>query len=117
MGGIRACLRGLVCVLCLAIAVPVFAQTSTSSITGRATDSSGGVLPGVTVTITSPAMIGGARTAITDTGGVYRFTLLPTGVYLVSFSLSGFNTLNVQDVRLDVGSTMTINGKLTVASL
>ena len=56
-----------------------FGQAATANITGRATDSSGGALPGVTVSITSPNMIGGARTAVTDDQGVYRFTLLPGG--------------------------------------
>ena len=50
--------------LALACAAPAFAQTLTGTITGRALDTSGGVLPGVEVSITSPAMIGGARTAV-----------------------------------------------------
>ena len=54
-------------------------------ITGRAMDTSGGALPGVTVSITSPNLIGGARTAVTDEQGVYRFTLLPGGTYTVTF--------------------------------
>ncbi|MGE0044063.1 MAG: carboxypeptidase-like regulatory domain-containing protein [Vicinamibacterales bacterium] len=75
------------------------AQSLTGTITGRAADSSGGLLPGVTVTITSPQMIGGARDAVTDDQGVYRFTLLPGGTYVVSFSLPGFSTLNVRASR------------------
>ena len=50
---------------------------------------------GVEVTITSPAMIGGARSAITDEQGTYRFTLLAVGVYRVTFALQGFKTLNI----------------------
>ena len=61
-------------------------KQQTGTITGRAADASGGALPGVTVSITSPNMIGGARTAVTDEQGVYRFTLLPGGTYTVSFS-------------------------------
>jgi hypothetical protein len=95
----------------------VFAQTATSSLTGRAVDSSGGALPGVTVSITSPNLIGGARTAVTDNEGVYRFTQLPGGVYVVKFELPGFTTLNVEGVNLSGGSTMTINGKMEVATL
>ena len=53
-------------------------------------DASGGALPGVTVSITSPNLIGGARTAITDEQGVYRFTLLPGGNTRCRFSLPGF---------------------------
>jgi hypothetical protein len=100
-----------------ALAVPAYAQTSLSAITGRAEDTSGGALPGVTVSITSPQMIGGARTAVTDDQGVYRFTLLPGGTYAVKFELPGFNVLNVEGVVIGAGQTMTINGKLEVASL
>jgi hypothetical protein len=88
-----------------------------SAITGRADDASGGALPGVTVSLSSPQMIGGARTAITDEQGVYRFTLLPGGTYTVKFELAGFNTLNVEGVVVGAGQTMTINGKLEVATL
>ena len=100
-----------------AIAMPASAQEQTGNITGRAVDSSGGALPGVTVSVTSPNLIGGARTAVTDTQGLYRFTLLPGGKYVVSFTLTGFSTLNVEDVDLNAGSTATINGKLDVATL
>ena len=93
------------------------AQEQTGTITGRATDSSGATLPGVTVSVTSPNLIGGARTAVTNEQGVYRMTLLPGGVYAVKFELVGFGTLSVEQVDLNAGATMTINGKLDVASL
>ena len=69
------------------------------------------------MSITSPNLIGGARTAVTDAQGVYRFTLLPGGQYTVSFDLTGFATLNVEAVNLSAGATVTINGKLEVATL
>jgi Carboxypeptidase regulatory-like domain len=103
--------------LVLAVAASVHAQQSTSALTGRTTDSSGGALPGVTVAIASPQMIGGARTAVTDDQGVYRFTLLPGGTYTVTFTLAGFNTLNIEGVNVAAGQTITINGKLEVATL
>src|SRR5207244_5296413 len=95
--------------------VPAFAQVHTGSITGRAADNSGALIPGVEVSITSPAMIGGARSAPTDELGVYRFTLLPPGTYRVSFTLPGFKTLNVEGVVVPAGATMTINGAMEVA--
>ena len=107
----------LAAALLIALALPAFAQQSTSAITGRAIDTSGGALPGVTVAIASPQMIGGARTAVTDDEGIYRFTLLPGGTYTVTFTIPGFNTLNVEGVILSAGATMTINGKLEVATL
>jgi hypothetical protein len=92
------------------------AQTS-GTLTGRALDSSGGVLPGVTVTITSPAMIGGARSAVTDEQGAYRFTQLASGEYRVSFALQGFQTLNIEGVRITIGATQTINGTLRIDNI
>ena len=101
----------------MALPTTAWAQAATGNITGRATDASGGALPGVTVSVTSPNLIGGARSAVTDEQGVYRFTQLPGGVYLVKFELPGFTTLNVEGVGLNAGATMTINGRLEVASL
>ena len=105
--------------IAMALAMPTsaWAQAATSNITGRATDSSGGALPGVTVSVTSPNLIGGARTAVTDDQGLYRITLLPSGNYTVKFELPGFTILNIEGVDLNLGTTMTINGKLEVASL
>jgi hypothetical protein len=103
--------------LALTVALPASAQQSTGTLTGRAIDTSGGALPGVAVSIASPQLIGGARTAVTDDHGVYRFTLLPAGTYTVTFSLSGFKTLNIEGVNLNAGATMTINGNLELASL
>lgn len=99
-------------------ALPAFSQSqSTGNITGRAQDDSGALIPGVEVSITSPSMIGGARTAVTDETGTYRFTLLPTGTYRVSFGLAGFQTLNVDQVIVEPNKTITINGKLSVVSV
>ena len=60
-------------------ASPGFSQALTGVMTGRALDSSGGVLPGVEVAVSSPALIGGARTTFTDAQGAYRVTQLPSG--------------------------------------
>jgi hypothetical protein len=118
MNWMRRSVLGLaIAVMALALPASVFAQAATSNITGRAVDASGGALPGVTVSITSPNLIGGARTAVTDNEGVYRFTQLPGGTYVVKFELPGFTTLNVEGVTLSGGSTMTINGKMEVATL
>jgi len=103
--------------LILALSVPGFAQTQTGALTGRATDTSGALIPGVEVSITSPAMIGGARSAPTDETGSYRFTLLSPGVYRVSFALPGFKTLNIDGVNVLAGGTMTINGNMQVSTV
>src|SRR5258706_8599468 len=93
------------------------AQQTTATITGRASDTSGGLLPGVTVAITSPAMIGGERTTVTDGQGNYQFTLLPPGEYRVALTLSGFATLTIERVAVTPSATMTVNGRLEVAGL
>ena len=95
-----------------------FSQSQTTgNIAGRAQDSSGALIPGVEVTVSSPAMIGGARQTVTDETGAYRFTLLPTGTYRVSFALPGFKTLNIDGVVVSPNATMTINGTLEVATV
>jgi hypothetical protein len=83
----------------------------TAALTGTVTDSSGGVLPGVTVTVTSEAVIGGSRTAVTDENGVYRFPALPPGTYSVKVELSGFRTIT-QEARLQLGQTITVDAQL-----
>ena len=112
----QALLPTFVALLSLAAAL-ASAQVLTGAISGRVTDASGAVLPGVTVTVTSPALIGGSQVAVTDSLGDYHFTLLPPGSYRVNFQLQGFTTLNVNGVSVVGGSTMTVNQRLTVATL
>src|SRR5215467_12293306 len=96
MGGNYARMCLIVFIAIALCAIPAFPQSETTgTITGRAQYSSGALIPGVEVTVASPAMIGGARTAVTDETGTYRLTLLPSGVYRVTFAFSGFKTLNV----------------------
>src|ERR1017187_2856253 len=66
----------------------------TGTLAGRATDEQGVGLPGVTVTITSPALQG-SRTAVTNANGNYTFPQLPPGEYAVKFALSGFQTVTL----------------------
>jgi protocatechuate 3,4-dioxygenase beta subunit len=69
-------------------ASPAFAQMTQGRLTGTVTDSQGAVMPGVTVTVTSPAMIG-AQNTVTEANGRYLFPSLPSGTYKVAFELSG----------------------------
>src|SRR5262245_540592 len=84
----------------LAVSSPLFAQSETGSITGAIADASGAVIPGVTVTLTSPALIGGPRTTVTTDLGNYRFMALPPGTYNLKFELSGFQTINREGIRM-----------------
>ncbi len=96
-----------------------FAQATTAgtgAVNGRVTDASDAVMPGVTVTLTSPSQMG-TRTAVTDADGTYRFTAVTPGDYVVLFELAGFSTVRNEGIRVSLGFTATVNASLTVASL
>ncbi len=92
-------------------------QGSGASIIGQVTDQSGAVLPGVTVTATSPALQVPQVTAVTNELGEYRLAPLPIGVYEVAFDLSGFRPAQRQNVRLTVGFTARIDVALGLATV
>ncbi len=110
---------GLAAMLLLA-AAPAFAQgggaSSTGSISGEVKDAQGGVLPGATVTATSPAQIG-ALTAVTNEAGIYRFPSVPPGEYKLSFELAGFQTNIREGIRVTLGFNAQVNVTLGVATL
>ena len=81
------------------------------------TDQSGAVLPGVTVTATSPALQVPSVTDVTNERGEYRLAPLPVGVYQVTYDLSGFRPGQRQDVRLTVGFTAQIDVALGLATV
>lgn len=104
-----------VLLLALGMVAPslLFAQTqTTSALTGTVTDSTGAVVPGVTVTITSPSLIGGAHSTVTDSNGLYRFPSLPPGVYELTAELQGFRTAKVANIRLALGQTITADATM-----
>ena len=88
-----------------------------SAIVGLLTDDSGAVLPGVTVEASSPVMIEGSRTAVTDTQGRYRIPELRPGTYKLSFSLTGFGTVVREGIALPAAFTATVNVELKVGAL
>lgn len=97
--------------------VPVgLAQEFTGNLNGRINDASGAVLPGVSVTLKSPA-IQGSRNVLTDETGNYRFILLPPGTYSVTYEIPGFKTLVREGLIVEVGKTTTLNVNLEVASV
>ena len=91
MRGVRK-VAALIVVL-LGLPVIVSAQ---ASIAGQVKDATGGVLPGVTVEASSPALIEKVRSVVTAGTGQYRIELLPPGTYTVTFALPGLNGLEVQ---------------------
>jgi hypothetical protein len=92
-----------------------FAQTT--GIAGVVKDTTGAVLPGVTVEASSPALIEKSRIVITDGQGQYKVVDLRPGTYVVTFSLSGFNTVRREGVELNAAFTATVNADLRVGSL
>lgn len=89
----------------------------TATLTGSVTDTSGAVLPGVSVTAASPHHIGGPQGATTDVRGQYRLTGLTPGSYDLTVSLSGFNTVQRANVRLTPGFIATVDFTLVVADV
>ena len=100
-----------------AVAIPVSAQVQTGSILVRATDSQGGAVPGVTITLTSPVLVSGSMTGITDSGGVNRFPSLQPGLYSVKLELQGFRTVVREGVQVVVGQTVPLDMQLAVATV
>ena len=92
------------------------AQQQTGEIYGRATDNSGAVLPGATVTVAGPALIQ-PRVAVTSEAGTYRVPELPIGTYSVTFELGGFRTLAMQDIRVTIGFRAQVNGQLELSTV
>jgi hypothetical protein len=103
-----------VAVITLALPATALAQ---GSITGVVKDSSGAILPGVTVEVASPALIEKARTAVSDGAGQYRIVDLPPGVYDVTFTLSGFRTVRREGIVLQGTFVAQVNGDLQVGTL
>src|SRR5262245_42539688 len=101
----------------LGLTAPVGAQVQTGSILVRATDPQGAVMPGVTITISSPVLVAGTMTSVTDAGGVFRFPSLVPGTYSVKLELSGFQTINRDQILVLVGQTTPVDFSMTVASL
>jgi hypothetical protein len=93
------------------------AQQQGSSIVGVVKDSTGAVLPGVTVEAASPVLIEKVRSAITDNDGQYRLVDLRPGTYTVTFTLPGFTTVKRDEVAITSGFTATINAEMQVGSL
>ncbi len=84
---------------------------------GTVTDTTGGVLPGVTVEARSPALIEQVRTAITDGSGQYLIVALEPGDYSVTYSLPGFGTVVREGIELSTGFTANVDIQLSVGDI
>jgi len=115
----RAILRALAgLAIVLALVAPAAAQTGQmfGELVGKVTDDQGGVLPGVIVTLSGPAVMG-APTAVTGASGVYRFPAVNTGTYNLKFELAGFAPLIREGIVVPVRQTVTVDAAMKLASL
>ena len=107
--------KAILAVVCL-IFVPAVAHAQ-SSITGVVKDTSGAVLPGVTVEAASPELIEKVRSSVTDGTGQYRILDLRPGTYTVTFSLTGFSTVKREGLLLPADFVSTVSVELKVGAL
>ena len=112
-------MRRFTLVLCcwltvLALSNPALAQETTATVTGTVTDQSGGVLPGVTVSLRH---VGTGRTfeGVTGAEGGYLVPLLPVGAYEATFTLSGFQSRLVRGITLNVNDRVQVDAQLSLA--
>ena len=96
--------------------VPAFTYAQ-ASIAGVVKDTSGAVLPGVTVEAASPELIERVRSAVTDGTGQYRIENLRPGTYAVTFTISGFSTVKREGIELTGSFNASVNAELKVGSV
>src|SRR5690606_30100908 len=111
----RLAVRVLVAVVSVLLAMPVVGYAQEAVLSGTVTDSTGGVLPGVTVTAVHAAT-GNRFTGVTDARGIYRIPAR-IGQYEVTIELQGFTTVTRTGISLLVGQTATVNATLTPSTV
>src|SRR4051812_33714275 len=99
----RGMVKAFLATAAVLILLPAAAYAQEGQIAGTVKDTSGALMPGVTVEVSSPALIEKVRTAETDASGAYRITNLPVGAYKVVFSLSGFTKQERDAINLTSG--------------
>src|SRR5947207_11242181 len=112
----RAVWLVIVAIACVLMASPGYAQIGQGRLTGTVTDAQGDVLPGVTVTATSPAQIG-VRTALTEADGRFMFPGMPSGTYKLTFELQGFRKIDRDNVIVVLGQTISLDAQMQIGGL
>src|ERR1041384_5641875 len=117
--GVGRAVRISVVLMLLLTLVPAFAlaQGQSGSIAGIVKDTSGAVLPGVTVEVASPALIEKVRTAVTDGQGAYKIIDLRPGTYSVTFTLTGFAIVKREGIELTSAFTANVNADMKVGQV
>jgi len=95
----------------------LYSQAKYGTIEGKVIDTEGVTLPGVEVKLSSPDLIGGTQSKITDAMGKFRFPALPPGSYTLESSLEGFVPAKRENIRLFVGQTITVDLTLQIGTL
>jgi len=113
----RNYLRYLGIVVASLVIFPLSATAQNTGIAGIVRDTSGAVLPGVTVEASSPALIEKVRSAATDAQGLYQIVDLRPGLYTVTFTLPGFTTVKREGIELTGSFTATVNGEMRVGAV
>ena len=113
----REVIRHLVAGASAVIIFPALCFAQFGAIAGVVKDSSGAVLPGVTVEAASPALIEKTRTAVSDSAGQYKVEQLRPGVYTVTFTLTGFSTVRREGIEISAGFTAPVNASLKVGAV
>jgi hypothetical protein len=98
------------------VATSLSAQTRTGSISGTVRDATAQVLPGVSITLEGPTLVSAQVTTSTD-AGLYRFINLPPGAYNIRAELSGFQTLSLQAIRVDIGRNTPVDIAMQLATV
>ena len=94
-----------------------FAQSANSTIHGTVKDESGAAMPGVTVTLASPALQVGQIVVVSEADGNYRFGELPAGTYSLTFELAGFKRYALNEYRLPIAFVARVDATLAVGGL
>src|SRR5205823_9228951 len=114
-GKMRKSTYAIAVLLCLLVSLNGFGQASNATVGGTVADSSGALIPGVTVSATNVGT-GIVNTSVTNESGAYNFASLQPGTYKISAELPGFQTQNFTDVQLGGAQQVRLNFALAVAN-
>jgi hypothetical protein len=117
LGSVRSGLVTLIVAALVVLVSPALAAAQQATLAGAVTDASGAALPGVTIEASSPALIEKTRGVVTDGTGQYRIVGLPSGTYVVSFALPGFNTVKREGVELAGALTVTVDTQMRIGAI
>ncbi|MGH2400141.1 MAG: carboxypeptidase-like regulatory domain-containing protein, partial [bacterium] len=112
----RKVVVGVILLVSLASPAMVAGQGGDGSLRGAVTDAQGAAIPGVTITATSPALIG-PSVAVTESDGGYRLVNLPPGTYVLEAELPGFTTFRREGILLRAGANFQVDITMSVGAL